>query len=56
MLKHLLNLYCLIIGRLESINFKISTVFKAEKDGEMYLCGCKQSTNVPYCDGTHLNL
>ena len=23
---------------------------------EVALCGCKQSKNAPYCDGTHLTL
>ena len=29
---------------------------KAEKDDEVNLCGCKQSENSPYCNGSHLNI
>ena len=28
----------------------------AEKDDEVNLCGCKQSENSPYCNGSHLNI
>lgn len=39
----------------------ISTSFKPlffnpEETGDAYLCMCKQSKNLPYCDGTHKNL
>jgi len=27
--------------------------FVAEKSSATYLCGCKKSKNLPYCDGTH---
>lgn len=27
--------------------------FKAEETGTAFLCGCKQTYNPPYCDGTH---
>ncbi len=27
--------------------------FVAEKDEEAYLCRCKQTSNAPFCDGTH---
>ena len=30
--------------------------FIAKDDGEAYLCQCKQTSNPPYCDGTHKNL
>jgi CDGSH-type Zn-finger protein len=32
------------------------TVFKAEETKDAHLCGCKESSNAPYCDGTHLSL
>jgi len=25
----------------------------AEKDGPAHLCGCKQTSNAPFCDGSH---
>ena len=28
--------------------------FKAEDTGVAFLCGCKQTKNPPYCDGTHM--
>ena len=31
-------------------------VFKSDTSKEVALCGCKQSKNAPYCDGTHLTL
>ena len=31
-------------------------IIKAEKDDEVNLCGCKQSENAPYCNGTHLSI
>lgn len=31
-------------------------VFKAEKTGEAWLCGCKQTKGKPNCDGTHNSL
>ncbi|GIS42679.1 MAG: hypothetical protein Ct9H90mP15_07190 [Candidatus Neomarinimicrobiota bacterium] len=31
-------------------------LFKAEKDIEVNLCGCKKSENAPYCSGAHLEL
>src|SRR5699024_1059807 len=30
--------------------------FTAEKDGEAYLCRCKQTDNAPYCDGSHATI
>ncbi|KAH3715676.1 hypothetical protein DPMN_058388 [Dreissena polymorpha] len=27
--------------------------FEVEKDGQYWLCNCKQSNNRPFCDGTH---
>jgi CDGSH-type Zn-finger protein len=35
-------------------NDKKPILFKSEKDIEVSLCGCKQSDNAPYCNGTHL--
>ena len=31
----------------------VPIVFKAERDGTAYLCGCKTSQGRPYCDGSH---
>ncbi len=31
-------------------------MFEAEKSGDHYLCGCKQTRNQPLCDGSHNNL
>ena len=31
-------------------------IIKAEKDDEVNLCGCKQSENAPYCNGSHLSI
>ena len=31
-------------------------MFKAEKDGKVFLCGCKATDNKPYCDGSHAKL
>ena len=28
-------------------------VFVAGKSGTAFLCGCKITENLPYCDGTH---
>ena len=28
-------------------------VFRAKRDGKVYLCGCKRTKNPPYCDGRH---
>ncbi len=30
--------------------------FNAEKEGTAYLCGCKQSKNGAFCDGSHKSL
>ena len=30
--------------------------FTAEKSGNVYFCGCKQTSNQPFCDGSHANL
>lgn len=27
--------------------------FKVEKDGDYWLCQCKQTSHRPFCDGTH---
>ena len=27
-----------------------------EKTGKVYLCGCKQTSNQPFCDGSHMNI
>ncbi len=32
------------------------TLFKAEKTGKMYLCGCKHSNKGHLCDGSHSSL
>lgn len=32
------------------------TVFKAERDGTVYLCGCKTTGDQPFCDGSHERL
>ena len=42
--------------RLITQNDKKPVLFKAEKDIEVNLCGCKQSENAPYCNGSHLNV
>ena len=42
--------------RLITQNDKKPVLFKAEKDIEANLCGCKQSENAPYCNGSHLNV
>ena len=34
---------------------KEPVVFEAKEDMEVNLCGCKESNNAPYCNGTHLN-
>lgn len=31
-------------------------VFKAERDGTVYLCGCKTTGDRPFCDGSHNQL
>jgi len=31
-------------------------VFKQEKTEEVWLCGCKQTREKPFCDGTHNSL
>jgi CDGSH-type Zn-finger protein len=31
-------------------------MLKVEESMRLYLCGCKRSTDVPYCDGTHAGL
>ncbi len=30
--------------------------FTAENTATAWLCGCKQSKNAPYCDGSHKSL
>ncbi|WP_297459653.1 CDGSH iron-sulfur domain-containing protein [Ferrovum sp.] len=30
--------------------------FVAEQDETLYICGCGQSFNSPFCDGTHKTL
>ena len=31
-------------------------VFKAERDGTVYLCGCKTTGDRPFCHGSHNQL
>jgi CDGSH-type Zn-finger protein len=31
-------------------------IFSTDKDIEVSLCGCKESNNVPYCSGAHVNI
>jgi CDGSH-type Zn-finger protein len=31
-------------------------VYEAEKDGEVYFCGCKATGKSPLCDGGHNKL
>jgi len=31
-------------------------VFSAEKDEEVSLCGCKESSNAPYCSGVNTKI
>ena len=31
-------------------------MYKAEETKEIYFCGCKESKNFPFCDGTHYNI
>ena len=31
-------------------------MYKAEETKEIYFCGCKESKNFPFCDGTHNNI
>ena len=31
-------------------------IFSTDKDIEVSLCGSKESNNVPYCSGAHLNI
>ena len=35
---------------------KNPVLFKAEKDIEVSLCGCKKSDNAPFCSGEHVNI
>ena len=42
------------LQKLITHNDKKPILFKSEKDIEVSLCGCKQSDNAPYCNGTHL--
>ena len=44
------------LHKLITQNDKKPVLFKAEKDIEVNLCGCKQSKNAPYCSGAHLKL
>ena len=44
------------LKKLITQNDKNPVLFKAEKDIEVNLCGCKQSENAPYCSGAHLKL
>jgi CDGSH-type Zn-finger protein len=30
--------------------------FTAEKDGEVYFCGCKDTAKQPMCDGDHIKV
>ncbi len=34
----------------------VPAVFKAERDGTAYLCGCRTSQGRPFCDGSHARL
>jgi CDGSH-type Zn-finger protein len=31
-------------------------MYTAEKDGEVWFCGCKATSNQPMCDGSHNSL
>jgi CDGSH iron-sulfur domain-containing protein 3 len=31
----------------------VPVVFRAERDGTVYLCGCKASQGRPFCDSSH---
>jgi CDGSH-type Zn-finger protein len=31
-------------------------MFVADEDKTVWLCGCKQTGNQPFCDGTHSKL
>ena len=35
---------------------KKSFKFVAEETRRMYLCGCAETNNPPFCDGSHCNL
>ena len=42
-------------GSHKGTDFK-SFKFIAEKTGTVWLCGCKETKNMPFCDGTHTTL
>jgi CDGSH-type Zn-finger protein len=38
------------------IGKKSPVIFENEKEGNIALCGCRQTGNSPFCDGTHTKL
>lgn len=49
----------LFSGTHKLVHYKIKqkpVMFQVEKDGDYYLCNCKQTKNRPFCDGSHKTL
>ena len=42
-------------GSHQGTEFK-PTIYKARETAEIYFCGCKKTSNMPLCDGSHMKL